>query len=324
MLSRVAHRIYWMARYVERAENTARLINVNTHLLLDLPRRATPGWEPLIEITGGEVLFHEIYSEPTERNVVRFLIGDAQNPGSILSSLVQARENARTIRDIIPREAWEQINGLYLSVKTGIQPALSSRRRHDFLRELIMSVQQITGLLAGTMTHDHGYDFLRMGRNLERADMTTRIIDVRSADLLPSESGELSPFETIQWMSVLKSLTAYQMYRREVQGPVRRRAVLEFLFRSAKFPRAVYHCLGEVESCLHDLPRNDAPLRTLAHLQRTVQEAPLESLEQRDLHTFIDGLQAGLAGLDHQVGATYFGFEEPRAGAEPEPSPSAA
>lgn len=321
MLSRVAERIYWMARYVERVENTARLINVNTHLLLDMPRRATPGWEPLIEITGSEGLFHALYPEVTERTVVRFLIAEPRNPGSILSSLAQARENARTIRDSIPREAWEQVNGLYLAVKGGVPAGLSQRRRHDCLREIIMGVQQITGLLAGTMTHDHGYDFLRMGRNLERADMSTRIVDVRSADLLPSDTGELAPFETIQWMSVLKSMTAYQMYRREVQGPVRRRAVLEFLFRSVQFPRAFYHCLGEVESCLQHLPRNDAPLRTLAHLQRTVSEAPLAELEQRDLHLFIDSLQVGLAEFDRQVRLTYFVVGEPAAAA---PESSAA
>lgn len=321
MLSRVAQQTYWMARYVERAENTARIINVNTHLLLDMPHKATPGWEPLIEITGSEALFHRIYPEVTERNVVRFLIGDETNPGSILSSIAKARENARTIRDIIPREAWEQLNALHLITKSGLQAGLSQRRRHEYLRDIIMGVQQITGLLAGTMTHDHGYDFLRMGRNLERADMTTRIIDVRSADLLPMESGSLGPFETIQWMSVLKSLTAYQMYRREVQGPVRRRAVLAFLFQSRQFPRALYHCLREAESCLQHLPRNDTPLRTLAHLQRTVNEAQVNKLEQQDLHRFIDDLELGLADLDRQIATTYFDLattaETPAMAAQP-------
>ena len=255
MLSRVAQNIYWMARYIERAENTARLVNVNTHLQLDLPREVRPGWSPLIEITGSAPLFHQLYPDADERNVVRFLIADLSNPSSLLSAIAQARENARTIRDIIPREAWEQVNEMYLAAKAQLPAGLSQRRRYDYLKSVILAAQQITGLLAGTMTHDYGYDFLRMGRNLERCDMTTRIIDVRSANLLQEQSGDLAPFETIQWMSVLKSLTGYQMYRRHMQVAVRRIEVLQFLLQNRQFPRACYHCLGEAEACLRDLPR---------------------------------------------------------------------
>jgi uncharacterized alpha-E superfamily protein len=306
MLSRVAENLYWMARYVERAENTARLINVNTNLLLDLPRKIRFGWEPLIEITGGESIFRELYEEPGERQVMRFFMGDERNPGSIVSSLRSARENARTVRDIIPREAWEQINDLYLNTKANAQGGISQNRRYDFLKSIILGTQQITGLLAGTMSHDFGYDFIRLGRNLERADMTTRIIDVRSADLLPERDESLKPFDNIQWMSVLKSLTAYQMYRRQVQQPVRRPLVLHFLLQDRQFPRAFYHCLGEVEGCLLDLPRHDAPLRVVNRLQRMVTEASPHDLVQQELHEFIDNLQLGLAELHAVIRETYY------------------
>lgn len=305
MLSRVANHIYWMARYIERAEDVARLINVNGHLQLDLPRDVRTGWKPLIQITGGDDVFQERYEEPDERSVVRFLIGDQNNPGSILSSVGAARENARTIRDIIPREAWEQVNELYLHVRGNLQSGLSKGRRFDYLKTVILGTQQITGLLAGTMLHDAGYDFLRMGRNLERADMTTRIVDVRSANLL-SESGGLKPFENIQWMSVLKSLTAYQMYRRHMQVAVRRVGVLTFLLQNRQFPRSYYHCLGEVQACLESLPHNDTPLRTVLQLQRVVSEADPQVLSQDDLHAFIDDLQLGLANLHSQIVDSYF------------------
>ncbi|HKK07207.1 MAG TPA: alpha-E domain-containing protein [Gammaproteobacteria bacterium] len=314
MLSRVAENIYWMARYIERAENTARLINVNTHLLLDLPKDVRPGWEPLIHITGSEEFYRSLYEQAEERSVVRFLIGDLRNSSSILSSIGHARENARTIRDIIPREAWEQVNELYLNIKGQLQAGLSERRRYDYLKSVIQGAQQITGLLAGTMLHDFGYDFLRMGRNLERADMTTRIIDVRSANLLPTHAGELPPFEHAQWMSVLKSLTAYQMYRRHTQVAVRRTAVLQFLLQNRQFPRACYHCLGEVEACLHDLPRSDLLLRTVARLQRMISEAPVETLDHDRLHAFTDELQLGLADLHSQITATYFAHDGHSAG----------
>jgi uncharacterized alpha-E superfamily protein len=306
MLSRVAEHIYWMARYIERAEDTARVINVNAHLLLDLPRKLAFGWEPLIDICGNRALFEGLNDGPTERNIVKFMVGDMRNPGSIINSLDRARENARTVRDYIPREAWEQINQMYLQAKSQLAASLSQHRRFDYLRAIILGSQQLGGLLAGTMTNDAGYDFLRMGCYLERADMTTRIIDVRSANLLPEQPGDLTPFENIQWMSVLKSMTAYQMYRREVQGPVRRKKVLSFLFRDRYFPRAFNHCLCEVETCLQKLPRNDRPLQTVTRLQHRIAEANVGQLKQDELHEFIDDLQLALIELHNQIKDAYF------------------
>jgi len=312
MLSRVAERIYWMARYIERAENTARMINVNTNLLLDLPKKVTLGWQPLIDISGSKKLYDELYTEVNERNVVKFLIADTRNFSSLLSSLVAARENARTIRDIIPREAWEKVNDLYLNTKNQLPQALSRRNRYDFLGYIIGSTQGITGLLAGTMTHNFGYDFLRMGRNLERADMSSRIIDVRSANLLPEESEDLMPYETIQWMSVLQSLSAYQNYRQQVQSRVQRGEVLKYLLQDIYFPRAINHCLHEVQSSMKNLPRHNSPLRHLNQIIRSVETAPLEKIAKRTLHRYIDNFQLQLAQLHQTISTTYFSIQEER------------
>jgi uncharacterized alpha-E superfamily protein len=306
MLSRVAENLYWMARYLERAENTARLINVNSNLLLDLPKAVRPGWGPLIEITGNEALFHELYSGMDEPSVVRFLIGDGRNSGAIISSLSSARENARTVRDYMPRETWEQVNAVYLNAKSNLAAGLGRRRRFEYLREIIHGVQQITGLLSGTMTHDEGYQFLRMGRNLERADMTIRIIDVSSADLLPEVSEELAPFRNIQWMSVLKSLSGYQMYRRAMQVRVRRPDVLKFLFKERLFPRAFYHTICEVGMCLEELPRHQGPLERMAQLKETVTGAQPDAMTQAELHVFIDELEAELIELNAAISSAYF------------------
>jgi uncharacterized alpha-E superfamily protein len=306
MLSRVASNIYWMARYIERAENTARLVNVNTHLLLDLPKKVRLGWEPIIDITSSRDDFFKLYTTADERSVVNFMVTDIKNPGSILSSLNMARENARTIRDIIPREAWEQINELYLQSKTKAATVLTHRHRYDYLRSIILGAQTITGLLAGTMTHDEGYSFLRMGRNLERADMTTRIIDVRSATLLPEMAEDLTPFENLQWVGVLKSLTAYQMYRREVRLRVSRPDVLRFLLQEERFPRALYHTLLEVDSCLHSMPKHEKPLRLVRKLQRVLLRAKPQELKQEKLHEFIDQLQLGLITVNDSISKTYF------------------
>ena len=311
MLSRVAENIYWLARYIERAENTARLINVTSNLVLDLPKKFSFEWGALADITGSSALFNERYAATDDRSVVKFLVGDVNNPGSVISSLDSARENARTIRDIIPREAWEQVNHLYMRCKGNLQLGLSRQGRYDYLRWAILGTQTITGMLAGTMTHDAGYDFLRMGRNLERADMTTRIIDVRSANLLAEQASDLAPFENIQWMSVLKSLTGYQMYRRSMQVRVRRPDVLRFLFQDRRFPRAFYHTVCEVESCLRDLPRNDAPLRLITQLQRLVSDSKPERLSQAELHQYVDELQAHLAEVHDQISSTYFSTAVP-------------
>lgn len=306
MLSRVANRVYWMARYLERAENTARLINVNTHLLLDLPKKIRLGWEPIVDITSHRDYFYSLYEEADERNVIRFMVSDARNPDSILSSLNMARENSRTIRDVIPREAWEQVNALYLTTKANARSAVTQRHRYDYFRSIILGVQTISGMLAGTMTHDEAYEFLRMGRNLERADMTTRIIDVRSASLLPDMSEDLTPFANIQWVSVLKSLTAYQMYRRKIRQRIRRADVLAFLLQEAHFPRSFCHALCQVNTCVDQLPRNGKILQLIAQLQKKLLRARLEEFNQEKLHGFIDELQLGIIKIDDTISKTYF------------------
>lgn len=308
MLSRVAEHLYWMARYLERAENTARLITVNVNLILDLPKNIRPGWESLIAITGSSSPFAEHHSGTTENSVLRFLIGEERNPGSILCSLKFARENARTIRDIIPREAWEQINELHLRANEHLSDGLSARRRFGYLRDIILGVQQLAGIAAGTMSHDAGYEFYRLGCNLERADMTTRIIDVRYQDYDPSASSEeaVKPFENILWMSVLKSLTAYQMYRRHRQAAVNRRQVVDFLLKDLAFPRSIRFCVGEMEDCLRHLPRSDKPLKFIGPVSALIEGGGANSIEILSLHEFIDQLQIRLGDVHQAVKTNYF------------------
>ncbi len=306
MLSRVANSIYWMGRYLERAENTARLVNVNSHLLLDLPRRVKLGWEPIVDILSNRELFHSFHEEVNEHNVVNFIIEDKENLGSIISSLSAARENARTIREIIPRESWEQINSIYLQASENKEAIYSRRQRYEYLKNIILSNQLITGLLAGTMTHDEGYKFLRIGRNVERADMTTRIIDVRSASLLPDLEHEQTAFENIQWMGVLKSLTGYQMYRREVRLRISRPDVLKFLLLQEKFPRSVSHTLNQVDECVATLPKSEHVHSSIGVVKKQLLQAKPESLKQDKLHEFIDEIQIGLSDIHNELSRVYF------------------
>ncbi|GAC14152.1 alpha-E domain-containing protein [Aliiglaciecola lipolytica] len=306
MLSRVASNLCWMGRYLERAENTARLLNVNFNLLLDLPKSIVLGWEPIVDIVSNREEYYAKYQEANERNVLSFMVADSKNLGSIVSSLSAARENARTIREIIPREAWEQINELYLFAHSNRQKALSRRSRYEYLSEIIESNQKITGILECTMTRDEAYQFLRIGRNLERADMTTRIIDVRSASLVQDMETEQSALENLQWMSVLKSLTAYQMYRREVRLKIRRPDVLKFLLLEERFPRAFLHTLKQVDYCLRELPNYEGCVEMIATVEKQLMEANPQLLIQDKLHEFIDEMQLGLINVYNKINETYF------------------
>lgn len=307
MLSRLAENLYWHGRYLERAEDIARLVNVNANLNLDLPAGLSAGWEPLIRITGNAEVFSAEGHEANERQVVKFLLSDDGNTGSLKATLENARENLRSARDLLPREIWEQMNALYLKGNDELTGNLSKRRRHEFLSELILDCQQIAGTLLGCMSQDHAYNFILIGRYLERADMTTRILEVRGYDLLPDAAVDLSPYESIQWMSVLKSLTAYQMYRRHVRMRVSGNDVLRFLVRNDEFPRSVMFCLRALETLIADLPgEDDSALRAVTHLQRTVNETRLAGLRGKPLTDLMDRLQMELADTHSAVSQTWF------------------
>ncbi|HCV17730.1 MAG TPA: hypothetical protein DGF36_06355 [Alteromonas sp.] len=306
MLSRVANHIYWMERYLERAENTARLIQVNTHLLLDLPRNVTLGWEPIIDMLSFRDVFYDLYKEADEKSVIKFMVTDTANPGSIINCLAAVRENARIIREIIPSEAWEQINNLYIAAKADGQSVLTRRHRFNCLHRIIVANQTITGLLGGTMLRGEGYAFLRLGRHLERTDMTSRIIDVRSASLLPDLSPEQSAFENIQWMGVLKSLTAYQMYRQEMRIRINRADVLEFLINNRQFPRSLQHGLMQIGKCLLELPNSDSISQQVEALSEELQQLDTHELTQDRLHEVIDDIQLGVVKLHQAIDSQYF------------------
>jgi uncharacterized alpha-E superfamily protein len=314
VLARVVENMYWLARYLERVENTARLVSVNTNLLLDLPSGFAPGWLPLIDITGGRQLFDQLHPRADEREVVQFLIASRDNPGSIHSSLRAARENARTLREALPSEAWELLNQSYHEFTNDLPNGLNKRTRFDFLKRVVQCVQTLMGGLEGTMNRNDAYTFLLIGRNLERADMTSRIVDVRSAQLLPAETPELRPFDTIQWMSVLKSLSAYQMYRLRLRTRVRRTDVLEFLLRDQQFPRSCLFCLEQVELCLRQLPRSEGVLDAVAGVRSFLRSAELARLDQPGVHELIDRLQLHIIGLHDATAAIYF---PARAGSRP-------
>lgn len=307
MLARAAENLYWMARNLERAENTARLINSTTHVLLDLPLGASFGWATLLEIVGLDDLFHRHYSEVDEEAIMRFLIEDTRNPGSILSCVQYARENTRTLREILPAEIWERTNSMFLYLRENATVACRSRRnRYMVLGNVIEQRHAIVGLVSGTMGHDLAYHLIKLGRNLERADMTTRILDINSAVRFPQDSVLHDALMERVWMGTLNSLSAYQSYRRLVNIHVRRGEVVNFLLGDARQPRSVVHCLGEITSCLRLMPQSQQLQMTIAELSHRILHDHTESLDATALHDYLDWLQTELGRINDALTQRYF------------------
>lgn len=310
MLSRVAERIYWQARYLERAENTARLLSVFSTLLLDLPPGTKLSWRSLVEITGTDEAFDEKYKQANERNVMRFLMLDSIS--SLLNTLANTRENARTTREIMPLEAFEQINDLYHYAKDNAASSISGGSRHKFLEKIISNCHEISGLMAGSMSRGEAYSFVRLGRSLERADMATRIIDVGSGNLLPeigtgkvpTEANE--PYENTLWMNILRSLTAFQMYRQHVKHRVNGEDVVRFLLQDDDFPRAATHVLTTITKVLKHLPNNAKAAKQVSKTLRTLEKGNISKLLDAGLFQYIDDLQVEIAKIHTSIAETWF------------------
>ena len=311
MLSRVAERIYWLARYIERAENTARMINSFQLVSLDMPKTIQLSWKGLVAVTGTDAIFDEHYQREDERNCVKFLVADLYNPSSVLSSLKSARENVRTTRDLVPSEAWEIVNELYLFARDNMDAGIGKRGRYQFLSEIVQRCQTLTGLLAGCMSHDPAYDFIRLGRNLERADMTSRQIDVGAIRFLKKASDDPSPYDGLLWTSILRSQSGFQMYRQHVKRRINGADVVRFLLQDIPFPRAVAHALRYVQEALERLPRNEVPLRLVMQARRHALGADVDHLISEDrLHDFLDSLQQDIAQIHDAIVDTWFSLEK--------------
>ncbi|HLY36918.1 MAG TPA: alpha-E domain-containing protein [Candidatus Binatia bacterium] len=320
MLSRLADNLYWFGRYLQRAENTARLVNVNTILSMDLPRRVELGWEPLVDLVGARAAFAELYAAARdEQTVVRFLSLDERNPGSIVSSLHRARETLRTTRDYMPGDVWARINDLYFLVQDRGERSLGRSRRQEFLDRVMEASLGIHGLLVFNMSHDVGFHFFSIGVNLEQADMTTRIVDARSTRAIRARSAEdAAPFEAVEWMSVLRSLTAQQTYRRQVRHRIAGAPVARFLLQNAEFPRSVSCCLQAIRATLPHLPSHPPVERALEQTLALVRAADVEALVESGLKTLMDEIQQGLDALHEAVSVAFFRSSAPT----PAPAPN--
>ncbi len=311
MLSRVAESLFWMSRYVERAENVARFLAVNDYLALDLPGDIDI-WKPLVNAADDTALFEELFDEVNPDNVAAFMSSCTRNPNSILSSIQAARSNARSVREFITLEMWEELNGLYLMLRS-LPP--DTRIPAHRLNDVIRYCQLLFGITDATMSHGEGWEFTRMGRALERADKTSRIMDVRNFLLLPSGPANARPYDDILWAALLRSISGLEMYRKQHRQLVPRR-VVAFLMLDEEFPRSVHHCLISAEEAVRAI--SDTPSRTfhnraeqlLGRLRAELDYLNVDEIMAMGVHEFVDEIQFKLNGVNDAIFDTYVALRE--------------
>ncbi|MGD9808511.1 MAG: alpha-E domain-containing protein [Deferribacterales bacterium] len=306
MLSRLANRVYWLSRYTERALNSAKIANSYGNLILDLPIGTEVGWHTLIAINDADALFDELYGERTEENIMQFLLFDERYAGSIYSSICYARENARTSRDILPSETWEIINGLYLNMKNEKCEKVSRSRRYIFLNSVMHNIMRMEGMLNGGLSRNNTYRFIILGRNLERADTTTRVLDVGSQLLSDGTSSLLKSHEGVIWMNILRSMNAYQMYRQEVRRKVVGKDVVKFLLFNEEFPRSVTFCVEQIMKYASKLNEPMDIIAMVNSLEKEIHSVSTEDLTAEGVNRHMDELQKLLSDLNNVIEEKWF------------------
>lgn len=313
MLSRVAESIYWMNRYMERAENYARMLDENFNLSLELPPDFPEQWLPIVLTTGDHEGFKKKYNDEDRESVIEFLTFDMDNPNSILVCLTAARENARSVREIISSEMWRQINDLYLFVRGKARDSAAGRFEdpREFFSELKMGCHLFSGITDATMSHGEAWQFGKLGRYLERADMTSRILDMKYYILLPSSGHVGLAVDFLHWTALLRSASAYEMYRK-VNGKPEPGKILKFLSLDNEFPRAIHYCLSRAQESIHDI--SGSPLdrfvnrseKLIGRLKSTLDYTDETDIFKDGVHEFMDNLQMRLNEIATVVWEDFF------------------
>jgi uncharacterized alpha-E superfamily protein len=340
MLSRVADALYWTSRYVERAENVARFIDVSLNLMLESSAHGERDWASLVLTTGDQEFFEKKYGTATPANVTQFLTFDAEYSSSIWSSVSRARENARSVRDIISREMWQELNEFYLMVQQAARPAAQPEDLIDFCARVKRAGIYFEGVTNATLSRGEAYHFATIGRMLERADKTSRILDVKYF-LLSPQAQAAAPLTQLQsqsqsqsqgaqtqaqtqngvdtnadqggWTTLLNSASALQMYR-QIWHVTTPESVSEFLLLDRHFPRSILRCVRRAQESLHSVSgvpsgsfESEAE-RLVGRLRSELEYAKIEEIMEQGLHEYVDGLQGQLNEVGAAVSAQFFEF----------------
>ena len=307
MLSRVANSLYWMSRYIERSENMARLLDVNLQLMLDFADfnddQLEKHWLPILCSAGDEETFFKLYEKADSESVTEFLTFREENPNSIISCLFSARENARQVRDQISLEMFETLNECYLFLK--------SSNAHEFYEQIKKYSHLFQGLTGSTFTRNEGSEFINLGKFLERADKTTRILDIKYHILLPSVSDVGGAVDAAQWQAILRSVSALEAYRRFHVEDILPKKVAEFLIFSPTFPRSIRACMQHLDGDLHRLSGKEhreyksPEERAFGKLLSDMNFMTIEEILDSGLHQFLQLVQTTLDRIDDHIYQEY-------------------
>lgn len=303
MLSRSAKHLYWLSRYVERTENIARMIDVNLELILDFPDDHSLNWKPLIDTLDINDLFESKYKNYNETNVLNFLFEDKKNLSSLKNCLVMSKYNIETIKDDLPKSANISLNHLYEHIIDNKISKVHKRKKLQYITNIVSMTQNFFGSINDNLSRGYEFEFIRLGRFVERTDMISRIIDCLCVS---KSSKQTHDFSTMEWISMLTTLSAQDAFRKEAKGEANRGEVITFLLKNDSFPRSVFRSLITIELCLQNLPRNKKLLQMISRLISSSERSKLYNFDDKRLHLYLDNLQKNVSKIDSKIHSTYF------------------
>ena len=317
MLCRVADSLFWMSRYIERAENTARLVDVNLQLLLELDLSETEiaaHWTSILESLDDKALYDQQWDAITTPSITEFLTFSRDNPSSVISCVLAARENARMIRDQISTEMWEVINRLYLFLRSQDAGQILRSGTSEFFQQVKESSHLFRGVTDGTFPRRVGYEFIKAGCYLERADKTARIVNAKQYLKDNIETPRGGAQDVIQWVAILRSCTALEAYHRIYVGDVRPSHVVDFLIHSRHFPRSILFCLSELQLAIHAISKCPVSLysneaeRLCGRLISDILYSSVEEIVESGLHDYLSKVVSEVSNITLEISNQYMFF----------------
>ena len=295
MLSRTADHLFWMSRYTERAENTARMLDVNyqTSLLPQSAGVARVGWQGLLSISELLPAYNEKHGDIAQNDVMEFMVKDEENPSSIISCLRAARENARAVRGSLTTEAWETQNQTWLEAKRMLRDGEFERDPSQFFDWVKFRSHLSRGVVLGTMLQDEAFYFLRLGTFLERADNTARLVDVKfhavESDFFGTADERDQEYDFYHWSAILRSVSAFEIYRKVYRDVIKPERVADLLILRADMPRSLHACMKEVLGNL-DMLASGQSAETQRHAGRLLAHlkfARIDEILTHGLHAYL-------------------------------------
>ncbi|WP_022674160.1 alpha-E domain-containing protein [Novosphingopyxis baekryungensis] len=293
MLGKTAGGLYWMARYMERSENYARLLEAGLRIAMTRSSAASEEWASVLTTAGGRSAYRRKYDEFRQSQIIDWMLRDRENPSSVLSVVKMARDNARLVRTALTREVWESVNECWMTLKDALAAPVADRDLPDMIDLIRRQSALVRGAMLGTLLRNDGFHFARLGTFIERADSTARIVDVKYFVLLPSSISVGSSFDNVQWETILRSVSAHSAYRWAVGGEPTARSITEFLLFNRQLPRSLAFCYDNIANCTNEIAAeygeeldSCAKARTIAGMLRN---SSIEAVFDEGLHEFLNG-----------------------------------